>query len=135
MIRNRVESGSHLLTYLTHWLTEQSGFDPHITYLWTACKKFSMDFFILGTQTKMIMKSLDTICFKTAWDNKFDCIHQTQSSLTYQMVKLFFKEHVISWSQLDNLAYGWDPLDPLKSDPSDLDCPGLSDPLSTLISN
>ena len=29
----RVESGLRLLTYLTHWPTEQSGCDPHMTLL------------------------------------------------------------------------------------------------------
>ena len=29
-IHNRVESGLHLLTHLTHWRTEQSGCDPHV---------------------------------------------------------------------------------------------------------
>ena len=33
----RVESGSHLLTYLTHWPTEQSGCDPHMIHLWPTC--------------------------------------------------------------------------------------------------
>ena len=54
----------------------------------------------------------------------FQCIHQTQSSLTYQMPTLFSKEHVISGSHPDNLACGLDPLDPPKSDPSDPDFPG-----------
>ena len=54
----------------------------------------------------------------------FQCIYQTQSSLTYQMPTLSSKEHVISGSLPDNLICGWDPLDPPKSDPSDSDCPG-----------
>ena len=56
----------------------------------------------------------------------FKCIHQTQSSLTYQMPTLSSKEHVISGSHVhpDNLVCGWDPLYPPKSDPSDPDCPG-----------
>ena len=35
-----VESGSHLLTHLTHWPTEQSGCDPHMTHLWPTCWSF-----------------------------------------------------------------------------------------------
>ena len=29
----RVESGSHLLTHLTNWPTEQSGYDPLVTHM------------------------------------------------------------------------------------------------------
>ena len=53
------------------------------------------------------MKSLDTTCFKGAWDNKLvSCqwyIHQIQSLLTYQMPTLFSNEHVISGSHSNNL--------------------------------
>ena len=51
----RVESGSHLLTHLTHWPTEQSGCDPHVVKVINATchEKFSIwnnaiHFFILG---------------------------------------------------------------------------------------
>ena len=45
----------------------------------------------------------------------FQYIHQTQSSLTYQMPTLFSKEHVISGSHPDNLAsLRMRPLDPPK---------------------
>ena len=40
------------------------------------------------------------------------------------MSTLFSKEHVISRSHPDNVVCGGDPLDPRKSDPSDLDCTG-----------
>ena len=75
------------------------------------------------------MKSLDTTCFKTAWDTGFtpmifQCIHQTVSSLTYYMPILFSKEHVISRSHPDNLACRWEPLDLSKSNQSDPDCLG-----------
>ena len=48
-------------------------------------------------------------------------MHQTQSSLTYQLPTPFSKEHVISGSYPDNLVCGWEPLDP---NPSDPDCLG-----------
>ena len=37
---NRVKNGLHLLTHLTHWPTEQSGCDPHMTHLWPTCWSF-----------------------------------------------------------------------------------------------
>ena len=74
------------------------------------------------------MKSLDTTCFKTAWDNKL-VSHQWYFSpfirpKVYQMPRLFFEEYVISGSHPDNLVGRWDPLDPQKNDPSDTDCLG-----------
>ena len=63
----------------------------------------------------------------------FQYIHQTQSSLTYQMPTLFSKEHVISWSHPYNLVCRWDPLDPLKKWPKWPRLSGSSYPLSTLI--
>ena len=77
------------------------------------------------------MKSLDTTCFKTAWDNKlvlyqwyFQSIHQTQSSLTYQMPTLLSKEHVISGSHPYNLLADETHLTLQNSSPSDPDCSG-----------
>ena len=40
----------------------------------------------------------------------FQCIHETQSLLSYQIPTLFSKEHVISGSRPDNLVCGWDTL-------------------------
>ena len=125
----RVESGLYLLTHLTYWPTGQSGCDRHMTHLWPICdphigifffkvsdianmtwKFFDMEqchgFLHSWWDTKLVsytdflkIKSLDTRCFKTAWDNKlpiiFRCIYQTQSSLTHQMPTLFSKEHLI----------------------------------------
>ena len=58
----------------------------------------------------------------------FQCIHQTQSSLTQlpdANTSCFLKNmHVISGLHPNNLVCGCDPLDPSKSDPSDPDCPG-----------
>ena len=65
IISARVESWSHLFTHLTHWPTEQSICDPHMTHLWFTWWSFlfksnlawpekflrwknAMDFFILG---------------------------------------------------------------------------------------
>ena len=48
----------------------------------------------------------------------FQCIHQTQSLLTYQMPTPFSNKHVISGSHSDNLVCGWDLLDPSKKWPS-----------------
>ena len=78
------------------------------------------------------VKSLDTTCFKTAWDNKLVShpwyfsafIRPKVHSRSYQMPTLFSKEHVISGSHPENSVCGWDPLDPSKSDPSDPDCLG-----------
>ena len=86
------------------------------------------------------MKSLDTTCFNTAWDNKLvshqwyfsSYIYQTQSSVTYQMPTLCSNEHVISRSHPDNLVCGWIPLDPFKKWLKWPRLSGSSDPLSTL---
>ena len=60
-------------------------------------------------------------------------IHQTQSSLTYQMPTLFSKEHVISGPYPDILVWRMSPIWPTKLWPK---WPRLSrsfDPLSTLL--
>ena len=87
------------------------------------------------------IKSSDTICFKTAWDNElvsyqwyFSAFTRPKiHSLVYQMPTLFSKEHVISGSQPDNLVCRWDPLDPLKKWPKWPRFSGSFNSLSTLI--
>ena len=54
----------------------------------------------------------------------FQCIHQTQSLLTYQMPTLFSKEHVISGRIQIILFVDETHLTHQKSDPSDPDCLG-----------
>ena len=51
----------------------------------------------------------------------FQCIHQTQSSLTTRCQHCFLMNMWYPGSHSDNLVCKWDPLDPLKSDP---DCQG-----------
>ena len=147
---------SHLLTHLTNWPTEQSRCDR----IWPTCWSFlyksnviwheklliwnnAIDFILVNTEpvTCTDLKSLDTTCFKTTWDNKL-ISHQWYFSafirpkvhaLTYQMPELFSKEHVISRSHPDNLVCGWDPLDPPEKWPNWPRLSGSSDPLSTLV--
>ena len=77
---------------------------------------------------------------QNSWDNKlssftpkvFQCIHQTQSSLTYLMSTLFSKEHVISGSHPVYLVCRWDPLDPPKKWPKWPRLSGSSDPLLSM---
>ena len=79
-----------------------------------------IDFFILDRIQNWFLAqrwnlNSDTTYFKTAWDFHtsdmiFQCIHQTKSSLTYQMLTLFSKEHAISGSNPDNLVCEWDLL-------------------------
>ena len=54
----------------------------------------------------------------------FQCIHQIQSSLTYQMPTLFSSKQLISGSHPDNLVCDETQLTRQKGDPSDPDCLG-----------
>ena len=84
----------------------------------------AIDFFILGRiqnqslaqtswrwnlWTSHALKQLQII----SWFHTmiFQCIHQTRSSLTYQMPTLFSEEHMIFGSHPDNLVCRWDPID------------------------
>ena len=119
------ESGSFLLTYLTHWTIQIQPTCCNMTWKFLIWNN-AIDFFILGRiqiqslaqtwklWTPHALKQLEIISlFHTMI---FQCIHQTQSkvhSLT-RCQHLFSKEHSISGSHPDNLVCRWDPLDPPK---------------------
>ena len=155
------------MTHLSHWPTEQCGCDPHMIQLWPTfwsivfkvmyhdMKNVDMEqchrFLHSWQHTELVpcvdflkMKSLDITCFKTAWDNKllshqwyFSAFIRPKVHSLTRCPTLFSNEHVISGLHPYNLVSRWDPLDPPKSDPSDLDYPGhpiLFQPCSLLIS-
>ena len=114
---NKVKCGSHLLTHLTHWPTEQSGCDWLVTYMlifksswcnmtWKIfdmkqCHRFLHSWQVTGwflaqiswrwnLWTSHASKQLEIkIALFTL--TIFQYIHQTQSSLTYQMLTLISK--------------------------------------------
>ena len=88
--------------------------------------------------THMLKCSLDTTCFKAAWDNKLVSLQWYFSafirskiySLSYQMpnITLFYKEHVISGRRVISRYFSLRirPTWLLKKWPNDPDCPGHS---------
>ena len=136
MLRFRVESELHLLTHLTHWPTEQSGYDPLVTHMLkfksnvTWHVKFliwnnAIDFFILGriqnwslAQTPWrwnlwpphASKQLEII----SWFHTNDIsVHSSNPKFTHlpdANTACFLKN---MWYPF-NLVCRWDPVDPPK---------------------